>query len=249
MKAIRRTLTPLNFHLAALAVLAIVVLVLAVKAVLAVHAAGAVNSASYQQQRVRAVELRAQLAHIQNLPQKVNDARDAEAHFVQERIAPNYSTIAQELGQAAIQNDVRLSRAQYTPSAPIDGIVEVRIDAGLSGGYVPMMKFINTLERDKNHVLFIIDDLAFTGQQGGLVNLRLRVSAYLQAGATDLPPAPPAQQQAFLQSPHNASLSKARSAEPNLLRFLHPVSNGRGSLKRSPLEWSTPALLASQEVR
>jgi len=50
-----------------------------------------------------------------------------------------------------------------------------------------MMKFINDLERDKNHVFFIIDGVTFTGQQGGLVNLRLKLSTYLQAGANDLP--------------------------------------------------------------
>ncbi len=51
------------------------------------------------------------------------------------------------------------------------------------------MHFINDIERDKNHVFFIIDGLTFTGQQGGMVNLRLRLSTYLQAGASDRPPA------------------------------------------------------------
>jgi type IV pilus assembly protein PilO len=129
------------------------------------------------------------MAHLQGLPQKVNEARDDATHFYETRIAPNYSTILEELGAAAVKNQVRLARAQYAPSPAIDGLTEVRIDAGLSGDYAPMMHFINDLERDKNHVFFIIDGLTFTGQQGGLVNLRLRLSTYLQAGATDLPPA------------------------------------------------------------
>lgn len=209
MKTLRRALTALNIHLAIVAILAVVVLVLAVKAVLAVHAAGAVNSASFQQQRIRSVQLRAELAHIQNLPQKVDQARKAQAQFIQDRIAPNYSTIAQQLGQLAIENQVRLAQAQYSPGLPIDGIVEVRIDAGLSGSYVPMMKFINALERDKDHVFFIIDDIAFTGQQGGLVNLRLRVSTFLQASATDLPPA---QQQASVRLPNLPAIPTAKPA-------------------------------------
>jgi hypothetical protein len=189
MKDLRRWFTPLNLHLAGAAVLAVMVLALAAKAVLAFHAAGAVGSERYQQQQIRYVQLHAQMAQVQGLPQKVDQARADETHLLEARIAPNYSTIAEELGAAAVKNQVRLSRAQYTPGPAIDGLTEVRIDAGLSGDYTPMMHFINDLERDKNHVFFIIDGLTFTGQQGGLVNLRLRLSTYLQAGATDLPPA------------------------------------------------------------
>ena len=189
MKDFRRWFTFLNLHLAGAAALAVLVLVLAVKVVLAFHAAGATDSESYQQKEIQYAQLHAQMAHLQGLPEKVDAARNDAAQFYEARVAPNYSTIAQELGAAAVKNQVRLARAQYTPSAAVDGLTEVRIDAGLSGDYAPMMHFINDLERDKNHVFFIIDGLTFTGQQGGLVNLRLRLSTYLQSSATDLPPA------------------------------------------------------------
>jgi hypothetical protein len=117
----------------------------------------------------------------------VDQSRADAGHFYEQRIAPNYSTIAEELGNAAVKNQVRLSRAEYAPSPAVDGLTELRIDASLSGDYTSMMKFINDLERDKNHVFFIIDGVTFTGQQGGLVNLRLKLSTYLQAGANDLP--------------------------------------------------------------
>jgi hypothetical protein len=189
MKEFRRWFTVLNLHLAGALVLAVLVLVLAVKAALAVHAAGALNSQSYQQEQIRYVQLRAQMGHLQGLPQKVNEAHDDAGHFYDTRIASNYSTIAEQLGSAAVKNQVRLSNTRYAPSSGIEGLTEVRIDASLSGDYTPMMHFINDLERDKNHVFFIIDGLTFTGQQGGLVNLRLRLSTFLQAGSTDLPPA------------------------------------------------------------
>jgi type IV pilus assembly protein PilO len=189
MNDFRRWFTVLNLHLAGAAALAVLVLVLAVKAVLAVHAAGATDSASYQELQIRYAQLHAQMAHLQGLPQKVDASREDAAHFYDARIAPNYSTIAEQLGEAAVKNQVRLARAQYAPSAAVEGLSEVRVDAGLSGDYASMMHFINDLERDKNHVFFIIDGLTFTGQQGGLVNLRLRLSTYMQAGATDLPPA------------------------------------------------------------
>lgn len=191
MKDFRRWFTLLNLHLACAALLATLVVILAVRAGLAVHAAGAADSESYQQEQIHLIQLRAQMAHLQDLPQKVEQSRADAEHFYETRIAPNYSTIAEQLGGTAIKNQVRLSRAEYTPSPAIDGLTEVRIDASLSGDYTPMMHFINDLERDGDHVFFIIDGVTFTGQQGGLVNLRLKLSAYLQAGATDLPPGAP----------------------------------------------------------
>ena len=187
MKESRRWFTVLNLHLAGAAVLAVLVLVLVVKGALAVHAAGALNSDSYQQAQIRSMQLHAQMAHLQGLPQKVDHSHADAAHFYGQRIAPNYSTVAEELGEAAVRNQVRLSRAEYAPSPAIDGLTELRIDASLSGDYTSMMRFINDLERDKNHVFFIIDGVTFTGQQGGLVNLRLKLSTYLQSSANDLP--------------------------------------------------------------
>lgn len=184
----RRWLTALNVHIAAAVAFAVLVLVLIIKAALAVHAAAAINSDRYQEQQIRYAQLHAQMAHLQDLPQKVDQSREDSAHFYDARIAPNYSTIAQQLGTIAVKNQVRLTNTSYAPSPVIDGLTEVRIDASLSGEYTSMMHFINDLERDKDHVFFIIDGLVFTGQQGGLVNLRLRVSTYLQSGAADLPP-------------------------------------------------------------
>ena len=53
------------------------------------------------------------------------------------------------------------------------------MDASLSGEYAPLMHFINGLERSKT--FFLITGLTLTGQQGGLVNLRLRLNTYLHA--------------------------------------------------------------------
>jgi hypothetical protein len=53
------------------------------------------------------------------------------------------------------------------------------------------MRFVNGLERDQN--FFVIRAMSLTGQQGGLVNLRLRVSTWLRpadAAASGLPAIP-----------------------------------------------------------
>jgi type IV pilus assembly protein PilO len=188
MKDFRRFFTVLNLHIAGAVALAVLVLVLGTKVILALHAARALNSASFQQAQIRAAQLQSQMAHLEGLPDKVNQARDDADKFFEKRIAPNYSTIAEELGSADVKDQVRLTRAQYTPKPAIDGLTELRIDANLSGDYTNLMRFINDLERDKDHVFLIIDGLTFTGQQGGLVNLRLRLTTYLRTNPGDQPP-------------------------------------------------------------
>ena len=189
MNNIRRYFTVLNLHIAMAALLMVLVFFLGIRAILAVHAAGAVESETYQQQQITYAQLKSQMSHLEGLPDKVDQARKDANDFYEKRIAPNYSTIAEELGTAYVENQVRLTRAQYTATPSIDGLTELRIDANLSGDYTALMHFINDLERDKNHVFFIIDGLTFTGQQGGLVNLRLRLTTYLRANAGDQPPA------------------------------------------------------------
>ena len=67
------------------------------------------------------------------------------------------------------------------------------MDAGISGDYPSIMRFVNGLERDQT--FFMIRAMSLTSQQGGLVNLRLRVSTWLRpadAAASGLPPTPEA---------------------------------------------------------
>jgi type IV pilus assembly protein PilO len=189
MKNMRRWFTLLNLHLAVAAALLVFVLVLGVRVIVAYHDAGKIDSSSYQQQQIHSMQLRARMARLQDLPAKVGDTREQEAKFIADRIATNYSTIAAQLGDIAVKDQVRWARAQYNPSNPVNGITELYIDAAVSGDYIPVMHFINDIERDKDHVFFIIDGVTFTGEQGGLVNIRLRLSAFIQTGADDLPPA------------------------------------------------------------
>jgi hypothetical protein len=187
MTSLRKFFTLLNLHIAGVVVLAGLLLFVGAKALLAVHDAGAANSASFQQQQIRYQQLGAQMSQLQGLPQKVDQSRDDAIHFFEKRFAPNYSSVAAELGDLEVKNQVRLTRAQYGHKPSINGLTEVRIDANLSGDYAPLMHFINDLERDKNHIFFIITGITLTGQQGGTVNLRLRMTTYLQPGAADLP--------------------------------------------------------------
>jgi hypothetical protein len=183
----RKLFSLLNLHIAGVAILLVLDLVLLTRLFFAWHDASSDQSDEYAAQHMTYMQLQAQMSHLQGLPQKVDQARTDAQKFFDQRIAPNYSTMAGELGSLAAKNNVRLTRAQYTPSPAINGLTEVRIDASLSGEYAPLMRFINGIERDKDHVFFIINQVAFNGQQGGLVNVRLRMTTYLRS-SSGLPP-------------------------------------------------------------
>ncbi len=79
------------------------------------------------------------------------------------------------------------------------------MDANISGGYPQIMRFVNSLERDQT--FFVIRGMQLTGQQGGLVNLRLRVSTWLRpadAAASGLP---------STQEPNDAAPASAQTGK------------------------------------
>jgi len=185
----RDLFTKLNLHFAALGLVLAFDIFIGVRLALAWSAMRADQSPAFVQEQIHYGQLRAQIQHLDGLPQKVTAADVDAQKFYQERIAPNYSTMVAELMGTAAKDNVRLARSAYAQEAAIPGLTAVRVDAGLSGQYTDIMHFINDLERDRNHVFFIIDGITLTGEQGGLVNLRLRVTTFLQSDALDLPAA------------------------------------------------------------
>ena len=153
----------------------------------------ALNERSNEALATKQVELRSlevQTAPLRGLNQRVTDSREQMKAFYAKRIPASYSLIATRLGELEIKSGVRLSRVQYAQGATTGDLTEISMDAGISGQYPQIMRFINGLERDQT--FFVIRTMALTGQQGGLVNLRLRVSTWLRPANVPggLPPTP-----------------------------------------------------------
>jgi type IV pilus assembly protein PilO len=180
-------LNQLNLHIAGVALLAIVNIFLLAQLGLALRDLGSSREDQLQQAQLQLTQLRVQTARLNGLPEKVELSRTDADKFYTQRIPVNYSSILAELGTLAQKNNIRLTRAGYTQTPAIEGLAQLRIDANLAGEYSGIMHFINGLERDKT--FFVISAVTLTGQQGGLVNLRLRLNTYLHAAdAKDLPP-------------------------------------------------------------
>jgi type IV pilus assembly protein PilO len=180
MKPLRNKLiSMLNLHFAGVALLLILNLVLAVRLFLAWSTLRSASADQLQQQQTAYRALQLEMAPLRGLPQKVTLSRTQAGEFYTARFPAAYSTISATINDLASKNSVRLTNLAYTPTPAIAGLAEVRMDASLSGEYAPMMHFINGLERSKT--FFLINGLTLTGQQGGLVNLRLKLNTYLHA--------------------------------------------------------------------
>lgn len=174
-----KLLSLLNLHLGGAALLLGLNLYLAVSLFFAWRAAGSSRQDEISQAQITYAQLQVQNRRLAGLPIKVDQARTGADAFYKERIPPTYSAMLSELGALSQQSGIHLTRLSYTQTPAIADLAEIRIDGNMSGEYTAIMRFINSVERDK--MFFVIDTLTLTGQQAGLVNLRLRMTTYLHA--------------------------------------------------------------------
>ena len=100
------------------------------------------------------------------------------------RLPSRYSDVVAELGKVAAENHIRITGVSYG-AAPgkLSDVEDLEMHAGLAGPYVSVVKFMNSLERDK--MFFIIESVGLTGQttQGqrtGEVRLDIKLDTYLR---------------------------------------------------------------------
>jgi hypothetical protein len=183
-----RLASPLTWHLVGFAVLLVVVIGLSIRFGLDWAATNGTHSDALVGKQVELKALDLETAPLRGLDKRVDQTREQISTFYGKRISPNYSSIAQRIGDLQVKSGVRLSRVQYTQGLPGSDLTEISMDAGISGDYPQIMRFINSVERDQT--FFVIRAMSLTGQQGGLVNLRIRISAWLRpedAAASGLP--------------------------------------------------------------
>lgn len=183
--------TALNLHLAGVVVLLAVNIYFAVHLFLAWNGVRQASGDAVSQQQSAMKTAEVQAKPLRGLDVKLDDSRTQADKFTETRLPYLGSSIYAELGALAKKNGVKLTRAQYTPTASADApdpnLTEVRMDATLSGDYRPLVQFVNALERDK--MFFLITSMTLTGQAGGganniaagsIVNLRLRLTTYIR---------------------------------------------------------------------
>ena len=183
-----RLSSPLTWHYAGLAVLVLLVSFLAERFALDWSATDSSSSGALAGKQLELKAMEMETAPLRGLDKRVAESRAQIKDFYSKRIPASYSSIATRIGEIEVKSGVRLSRVQYAQGPAGADLTEITMDAGISGEYPQIMRFVNGLERDQT--FFVIRTMALTGQQGGMVNLRLRVSTWLRpadAAASGLP--------------------------------------------------------------
>jgi len=175
-----RLKSPLTWHWVGAAVLAVLTAGLAIRFGLDWMATSGSNTDALAAKQVQLRALDHETAPLRGLDKKVVVSEQQVTDFYKDRIPLNYSSISTRVGELQVASGVRLSRMIYTQGKPGGELTEITLDAGISGEYPQIMRFINSLERDK--MFFVIRAMQLTSQQGGLVNLRLRLSTWLRPG-------------------------------------------------------------------
>jgi hypothetical protein len=183
----RELVTVLNLHWAGVALLSVVCLYLLASMIFAYQRARGADAAAITAQRNALMTAKIQAQPLLGLDAKLQSATNQADQFYLERLPVSYSEFLTELGALAKKQGVRLTRVQYAPSQ-VTGesagqLTQVQMDAGLTGQYRALVTFINGLERDRT--FFVIGGVTLTGQQTGLVNLRIRIATYLRNPLTE----------------------------------------------------------------
>jgi len=176
--------TPLNLHWAAVGLLVVLNVYLVVHMFVLWHLSRTVDATAIDQQRTELRIATVAAQPLRGLDDKLAEATKDADKFYADRLPRSYSEVVSELGALTRKAGVKLTGAQYMPATVLPNspgqLIELDIDARLSGDYRPLMLFVNSLERDR--MFFLIRAVTFNGQQSGTVNLRLQLTTYLRGG-------------------------------------------------------------------
>ncbi len=193
----RAMLTAINLHYAGVAALLIVVLYIVVHLLFLSESLKSHNADAFSQQRTLLTTARLQAQPLRGLDTKITASHEDADAFYADRLPYAYSQVLSELGHLTQKSNVRLANVQYAPAPVLAGanaLTELHMDASVSGDYRPIVEFINGLERDR--MFFLVNGINLSGQQTGMVNLRIRLTTYLRVPNEKEASAPPANEHA-----------------------------------------------------
>ena len=123
---------------------------------------------------------------LRGIDKKVLTAKEEVATFYDTRLPSSYATVFDRLGKLAGAAGVQLASGRYqTAPADVAGLQRIDIEANISGNYVNLVKFINSIEREKT--FFLIDSISLGEQQVGVVNLQIQIETYLRSESAAVP--------------------------------------------------------------
>jgi len=119
---------------------------------------------------------------LQGLDKKIPVAQKQINEFYKVRFPAENSAISDNIGKLASESGIKVGSIKYDMKDPeVLGLQPVQIDADLAGGYLQLVRFINSLERDQ--MFFLVNNVHLGGEQNGVVRLQMKIETYLKTGA------------------------------------------------------------------
>lgn len=134
------------------------------------------------QLRVQDQQKRRVVEPLNGLDKKIVIASQQIDRFYEHRLPARDSAISESLGKLVTESGVELAQVKYTFADPDPvGLQPVDVEANLNGGYLQLVRFVNSLER--NDLFFIVDSVDLGGEQSETVRLHMKLHTYLRTGA------------------------------------------------------------------
>lgn len=120
-----------------------------------------------------------EVAPLRGLDKKIPVAQKQIGDFYKQRFPAQDSDISDSLGKLANESGVKIGSFKYAMKDPEElGLQRVEIEADLDGGYLQLVRFINSLERSPT--FFLVDSVQLGGEQNGVVRLQMKMETYLR---------------------------------------------------------------------
>jgi type IV pilus assembly protein PilO len=120
-----------------------------------------------------------EIAPLNGLDKKVPQAQQQIDDFYRQRLPEESSAVSEVLGKLAAESGVRIGSIKYSVKDPESvGLRRMEIEADLGGDYLQLVRFINSVERDR--MFFLVDGVQLGGEQAGIVKLQMKAETYLR---------------------------------------------------------------------
>ena len=97
-------------------------------------------------------------------------------------VPDRFSSISEELEKLFKESGVTQQAISYTPEVDqknsLPGVQQIKVDTTVTGDYLKVAHFVNDMERSQ--LLFIIDKITLSSQEGGKVSLQITFDTFLK---------------------------------------------------------------------
>ncbi|MGZ4829141.1 MAG: type 4a pilus biogenesis protein PilO [Candidatus Angelobacter sp.] len=135
--------------------------------------------------RQQAKTLNSEVAPLNGIDKKLAQTRVDVKKFYEQKVPSQFSQISQHLEKLMQETGVTTAGIRYNQDRngsseknELPDVQRINIDTTVTGEYAKVARFINAMEQDK--FVFIIDQIALTSQESGVVSLQIKFETFLK---------------------------------------------------------------------